>query len=92
MIRSPRSASATSTARSLSGGIEMTSTSPTALASTSDGRPDSWASSAEKLPGWWFTISRSPRSSVWVTAISPFSTTIMPVPVWPTRMIAAPSG
>jgi hypothetical protein len=79
MIRSPSSASATSTSRSFGGGITSASTGSSARASTSDGRPESWFSSPMKLPGPCVTIGSSrPSALCWVIATWPSSTTNMP--------------
>ena len=51
MIRSPRLASATSSARRPAGGIRIVSTSPSAWASTSAGRPGELADLGEELAG-----------------------------------------
>ncbi len=75
MMRSPRSASATSSARSRSGGISSVSTSPSAWPSTSATRPESWPISARNCPGpWSITGVTWPRPSRWVIATWPDST------------------
>ena len=84
MMRSPRSASATSNARSLSGGISSVSTLPSAWPSTSATRPDSWPTSAENCPGPWSMMWVTwPSPSRWLMVTLPDSSTNMPGPGLP---------
>lgn len=91
MMRSPSSASATSSARRRSGGITMPSTSSAARPSTRQGLPDSCATSARKCPGPCSTTRCScPSALRRVTRTSPASTITMPRPVSPMRNIHSP--
>ena len=79
MMRSPSSASATSTSRSFAGGMRSASTAFRACASTSDGRLDSWVSSPMNEPGPCVTIaSEWPSGLCWLIATSPLRTTNIP--------------
>ncbi len=91
MTVSPRSASVTSTARSPCGLITSASTVSSASASTSAGRPLSWASSPMNEPGVCVLIG-SWRSgpSRRVTATWPLRITVSPWPRSPTRSNISP--
>ena len=91
MIRSPSSASATSTSRSLGDDTTSVSTGFTARASTSDGRPESWFSSPMNAPGPWVTIGSSrPSALCCVIATSPERITNTPGLISPVATSRSP--
>ncbi|MNY13026.1 hypothetical protein D3C86_1461390 [compost metagenome] len=79
MMRSPRSASATSSARSRSGGTTSAVESSSATASTSAGLPESWPTSARNWPGPSSVIGkRLPSPSRWMIWSLPVRIRCMP--------------
>ena len=79
MMRSPTSASATITSCSFREGMTNVSTGFVACASTSEGCPESWASSPMNEPGPYVTIGWSrPSTLCWLRATSPLTMTNMP--------------
>ena len=92
MMRSPRSASATSSARNCAGAINSVSTSPSARPSTSATRPDNWPISARNCPGpWSITGVTWPRPSRWVMVTWPDKTIYIPGPGLPVSNSLSPS-